>query len=210
MALPSGYTPPNLLPKIVIKDRDDVIQYTYDSFGTQDITLSGIGLHVGVGIDHGSLDLMLIDKNNVLTDSTIRGRDVLIKPQWTIELDFGNDQPGLTNWFDGIIYDAGLDRPFNNMQTIHLVAFGKGIRFQDRLTQMKRVQARAADGLAFDDTDTKAKGTEIMKDLFEDADHFLHQMIPSDFSSICMCDVNLCCHNSTSCYINCCTYYSCN
>jgi len=174
MVLPTGYTPPNLLPKIVIKDRDGTIQYTYDSFGTQDVKLATLGLHVGVGIDHGSLDLLLIDENNVLTDTTIRGRDVLIKPQWTVELDFGNDQPGLTNWFDGILYDAGLDRPFNNFQTIHLVAFGKGIRFQDRLTQMKRVQARAGDGLLFDDTDDAAKGTELMKDLFEDEDHFLH------------------------------------
>lgn len=109
----------------------------------------------------------------------------MIKPQWTAEIDLGSTLANLNNWFDAIIYDTGLGRPMNNLQTISLVGMSKGIKFSDRLTSMNRIQKKSSDGITVDDTDTLAKGTEIMKDLFEDTDHFPHQGLsqPTGFST---------------------------
>lgn len=194
-SLPSGYSPFYLNPKIVIKDRDGSTQYTFNSFdeNSQDFKLGSWSIQGGINGDHGMVVLDIYDEQNQLTDTTKRERDVLIKPQWTIEVDLGSTLANLNNWFDGIIYDAGLTRPINNMQTIQIIAFGKGIIFSDRLTSINRIQAKEADGLTPDDTDDTAKGTNIMKDLFEDTDHFPHEGLaqPTGFTTTGIVDLDV-------------------
>ena len=198
--IPTGYEPRGLVPIIIISDRDDTEQYRFEhplaiGSGTpemNELPVTGYHIHGGIGSDLGRMNLSVDDRNKILTNLNDRRRPGLIKPQWKIDtwLYPANNtgppagaskalQSDIAKWFGGFIMDPVMDRPFPNMQTWNLFAVGAGLEYADRLTSIKREQARSANGLDFDDTDTLANASQIADDLINKTDHFPHTGMPA-------------------------------
>ena len=175
MTLPSGYKADLLYPKILIHDKDGNLVYTYESeqiatTPTQDITLEAGNLHAGLNDDHGSLELIFIDKTLALTDSTDR-KSPLIKNQYTVQLYLGKDSSSLERWFYGMVIDTSILKSNTGFQRCHILCAGWGHRLAERYSNIRRFQKKTADGLTLDDTDNTAKASELVKDVIEDTDH---------------------------------------
>ena len=178
MVLTPNYDVNELSPRIIITDRTGVVKYIYETTVTttepnarQDFTLSELKAHSGANSDYGYAILKIDDRNNDLTDVTNTLRDSKIERQWDIQIYFGKSQPLLQRWFYGKIFDVDIVRPFTNQQHLILSCVGWGSILRDRITNIKRFQAKAADGITLDATDTKTKVSELVKDIIEDTDH---------------------------------------
>ena len=178
MVLTPNYDVNELSPRIIITDRTGVVKYIYETTVTttepnarQDFTLSELKVHSGSNSDYGYAILKIDDRNNDLTDVTNTLRDSKIERQWDIQIYFGKSQPLLQRWFYGKIFDVDIVRPFTNQQHLILSCVGWGSVLRDRITNIKRFQAKAADGITLDATDTTVKVSELVKDIIEDTDH---------------------------------------
>ena len=175
MTITPSYNANPLAPKVLIYDLDDVLQYTYESSQiaaspTQNFNLRSLSLHLGINDDYGNASLIIDDPSALLVDTTIN-KASKIKRQWRIRIDLGKDSSTLNTWFNGKIMDAEVIRPDTNLQQIRLTCSGWGIRLKDRLTNIKRFQAKTADGISLDSTDTAARTSELLKDVIQDTDH---------------------------------------
>lgn len=185
MSLPSGLDPDGLSPRVIVKNRSGAEQYRFESVRIdpspeQDFKLSNFELHCGLGADQSYLRLIIEDDENQLTDNTLRSRNILIKPQWTIEFALGRNSGNLNDWFKGYVYDCSLLRPINNYQRIGLFAIGKAIRNSERLTILRRFQKKESDGLTPDDTDTNANASNLANELLDKTDHFPHSGLATE------------------------------
>lgn len=167
-----------LSPKIIITDRTGVEKYRYETTVTtasvspqQDFTLSELKVHSGSNSDYGYAILKIDDRDNILTDTTNTLRDSKIERQWDIQIYFGKSQPLLQRWFYGKIFDVDIVRPFTNQQHLIISCIGWGVVLRDRITNIKRFQGKAADGVTVDATCTSTKVSELVKDIIEDTDH---------------------------------------
>ena len=178
MVLTPNYDIGELSPKIIITDRTGVEKYRYETSITtasvspqQDFTLSELKVHAGSNTDYGYAILKIDDRDNLLTDTTNNIRDSTIERQWDIQIYFGKSQPLLQRWFYGKIFDVDIVRPFTNQQHVILSCIGWGAVLRDRITNIKRFQGKAADGITVDSTNTTTKVSELVKDIIEDSDH---------------------------------------
>ncbi len=178
MSLTPNYDVSELSPKIIITDRTGTEKYRYETTVTtasvspqQDFTLSELKVHSGSNSDYGYAILKIDDRDNILTDTTNTLRDSKIERQWDIQIYFGKSQPLLQRWFYGKIFDVDIVRPFTNQQHVILSCIGWGAVLRDRITNIKRFQGKAADGVTVDATCTSTKVSELVKDIIEDTDH---------------------------------------
>ena len=178
MSLTPNYDISELSPKIIITDRTGVEKYRYETTVTtasvspqQDFTLSELKVHNGSNTDYGYAILKIDDRDNLLTDTANNIRDSKIERQWDIQIYFGKSQPLLQRWFYGKIFDVDIVRTFTNQQHIILSCIGWGAVLRDRITNIKRFQGKAADGITVDNTNTTTKVSELVKDIIEDTDH---------------------------------------
>ena len=178
MSLTPNYDISELSPKIIITDRTGVEKYRYETTVTtasvspqQDFTLSELKVHNGSNTDYGYAILKIDDRDNLLTDTANNIRDSKIERQWDIQIYFGKSQPLLQRWFYGKIFDVDIVRPFTNQQHLILSCIGWGAVLRDRITNIKRFQGKAADGITVDNTNTTTKVSELVKDIIEDTDH---------------------------------------
>lgn len=175
MTFPTGFNAGTLSPKVLIYNLAETLQYTYESSQiatspTQDFNLRALSLHIGSNDDYGNAVLIIDDPNNEFTDGSAR-KASKIKRQWMIKIYLGKDGDTINLWFTGKIMETDVIRPDTNLQQIRLVCAGWGIRLKDRLTNLKRFQAKDTDGLALDTTDTTTRVSELVLDLFTDTDH---------------------------------------
>jgi len=178
LSLTPNYDVGELSPKIIITDRTGVEKYRYETTVTtasvspqQDFTLSELKVHSGSNSDYGYAILKIDDRDNILTDTTNTLRDSKIERQWDIQIYFGKSQPLLQRWFYGKIFDVDIVRPFTNQQHLIISCIGWGVVLRDRITNIKRFQGKAADGVTVDATCTSTKVSELVKDIIEDTDH---------------------------------------
>ena len=182
MSLTPGYDPSALSPKIIISDLDGTEKYRFETTVTtasaspqQDFSVSDLAIHLGINADYGYATLKIQDPNNNLTDTTTLRRDSKIERQWNIEIYLGKSSGLLQRWFYGKIYDVDIVRPTTAQQHLILSCVGWGVVLRDRVTNLKRFQKKAADGLALDSADTTVKVSELFKDTLEDLDHLADQ-----------------------------------
>ena len=178
MSLTPNYDISELSPKIIITDRTGTEKYRYETSVTtasvspqQDFTLSELKVHNGSNTDYGYAILKIDDRDNVLTDTTNNIRDSKIERQWDIQIYFGKSQPLLQRWFYGKIFDVDIVRPYTNQQHLILSCIGWGAVLRDRITNIKRFQGKAADGITVDNTNTTTNVSELVKDIIEYTDH---------------------------------------
>jgi len=188
MALPSNFKHNILYPTIIIDDGNDVEQLRHEPkilkpAGTRDFELNSFTMVEGMNDDYGSLIVVIPDHANALTDGTDPRRPSTILPEWTIQLFLNATTPGGdgNRWFYGKIKDVIVDRPGTAQQQIILTCIGWGVILKDRMTRLVRNQLKdevVDDGETLDKTDTKARLDELIKDIFEDVDHYVDDNIP--------------------------------
>ena len=178
MSLTPNYDISELSPKILITDRTGVEKYRYETTVTtssvspqQDFNLSELKIHNGINADFGYAYLKIDDKDNLLTDTTNNIRDSKIERQWDIQIYLGKSEPLLQRWFYGKIFDVEVIRPYTNRQEVVLSCMAWGNMLKDRITNMKRFQGKAADGITVDNTNTTTKVSELFKQVINDTDH---------------------------------------
>jgi len=178
LSLTPNYDINPLSPKIIITDRTGTEKYRYETTVTtasvspqQDFTLSELQIHSGINSDYGYAILKIDDRDNNLTDTTTKLRDSKIERQWDIQIYLGKSQPLLQRYFYGKIYDVDIQRPFTNRQTLIITCIGWGVTLRDRITNIKRFQGKAADGVTVDNTNTTTKVSELVKQVVTDNDH---------------------------------------
>jgi hypothetical protein len=179
----SNYIASNLFPKILIHNLDGTLKYTYETSQiatspTQDFSLNGIHIHLGINDDYGNATLEIQDNSNLLIETN--NKKSKIKNQWSIQIYLGKTSATLERWFYGKIFESEIIKPTPNQTIIRLTCVGWGIRLKERMTKIKRFQDKTSDGLALDSTDTSAKVSEIAKDIVSDTDHFLYSALPSE------------------------------
>ena len=177
MTLTPNYDPTPLAPKVLIHDLDGNLQYTYEASQiaaspTQDFYLRALSIHLGKDDDFGNATLVIDDPSNTLTDTTNTRRVCKIKRQWSIQVYLGKSSGTLNRWFYGKIVEADVIRPTTNIQQIRLTCTGWGIRLKDRITNIKRFQAKDTDGLTLLSSDTNVRASELAKDIVTDTDHY--------------------------------------
>ena len=178
---PAGYNADPVLPLVVIKDIAGVEQFRWEPDqlvavppGTRNFTLESWSLHGGINTDHGMAELLIDDRNNLLTETTNLNREVKIKNGWELIIQLGKSDTTLNTWFVGVIQEPELIRPSAKLQQILITASGWGVLTAHRISRMQRFQKKLADGLGVDTTDTNAKVSEIFKDVLVDTDHLAH------------------------------------
>lgn len=173
-----NYNPDPLAPEIYIYDLADVLQYTYQTSATQasptkDFKVRALKIHLGINSDYGNSTIVIDDPDNLLTDNTSLRREAKIKRQWRIVIKLGKSNSTLYTAFNGIIFDAFVNRPGTNMQQIVLDCVGWGVRLKDRQTSIKRFQKKTSDGLTLDTTDNAVKVSQLVLDLLHAEDHYI-------------------------------------
>lgn len=182
MTLTPNYNPNALHPRIVITNQFGGSAYTFESkelnpTGTQDFQLNALNLHLGIDDDFGTLQLVIHDNDGNLSDLTNNDRPGLIGREWSIQLYLGKSTATEQRWFYGKIKDFTTSRPTTGVQTISISCVGYGIVLRERMSRLVRNQAKAADGVALDDTDDSTKISELLLDLFNDKDHYIDNNI---------------------------------
>lgn len=182
MTLTPNYNPNALHPRIVITNQFGGSAYTFESkelnpTGTQDFQLNALKLHLGIDDDFGTLHLVIHDNDGNLSDLTNNDRPGLIGREWSIQLYLGKSTATEQRWFYGKIKDFTTSRPTTGVQTISISCVGYGIVLRERMSRLVRNQAKAADGVALDDTDDSTKISELLLDLFNDKDHYIDNNI---------------------------------
>ena len=176
MTLTPNYNPNPLHPRINITNKSGASAYNFiskqlDPNGTQDFKLEAMSLHLGINDDFGTLSLVIHDHDNALTDLTDLDRPSVISREWGIQLYLGKTLATQQRWFYGKIKDVTVERPTTGVQIITLIAVGWGVILRERLTRLVRNQAKTADGVTLDDTDTSTRIDNLILDLFQDKDH---------------------------------------
>ena len=182
-SLTPNYNPNQLNPRIVITNLTGGSAYTFESAQlsatpTQDFKLEALNLHLGIDDDFGFLQLVIHDHDNTLTDLTDNDRPGVIGREWGIQLFLGKTLALEERWFYGKIKDLAISRPTTGIQTISITCVGWGIILRERMTRLVRNQAKTADGITLDDTDTSTKISELILDLFNDKDHQIDDNMP--------------------------------
>ena len=182
MTLTPNYNPNALHPRIVITNQFGGSAYTFESkelnpTGTQDFQLNALNLHLGIDDDFGTLQLVIHDNDGNLSDLTNNDRPGLIGREWSIQLYLGKSTATEQRWFYGKIKDFTTSRPTTGVQTISISCVGYGVVLRERMSRLVRNQAKAADGVALDDTDDSTKISELLLDLFNDKDHYIDNNI---------------------------------
>lgn len=182
MTLTPNYNPNALHPRIVITNQFGGSAYTFESkelnpTGTQDFQLNALNLHLGIDDDFGTLQLVIHDNDGNLSDLTNNDRPGLIGREWSIQLYLGKSTATEQRWFYGKIKDFTTSRPTTGVQSISISCVGYGIVLRERMSRLVRNQAKAADGVALDDTDDSTKISELLLDLFNDKDHYIDNNI---------------------------------
>ncbi len=181
-ALTPNYNPNALHPRIVITNLTGGAAYSFESkelnsSGTQDFQLEAMRLHLGIDDDFGFLQLVIHDHDNSLADLTDDSRPGLIGREFGVQLFLGKSTATEERWFYGKIKDFTINRPTTGIQTISLTCVGWGIILRERMSRLVRNQAKTADGVTLDDTDTSTKISELILDLFQDRDHYIDNNI---------------------------------
>lgn len=176
MSYPTGFDARGLSPRIIIKDKDGVLKFTWehkniDPSPIQDFDLIDWHIDGGVNTFHGIGTLLIDDRNQALLDNTDLARPIKIKNGWEMIIELGKDQAGLETWFDGIIEEPELIEEEGIITKIQITAIGFGVRTAHRFSRIRRFQKKTSDGLALDNTDNNAKVSEIFKDVLKDTDH---------------------------------------
>ena len=184
MAVTPGYDPSGLSPKILIRDYDENIVYTFESdeiaaSPTKDFNLRSGAFHLGLNDDFGYFSFVIDDPNNNLTDGTCKASP-LIRQQYDVELWLGKNSTNLNRWFYGKVISVTVARPMTDFTQLMIVCANWGIKTKYRYTNIKRFQDKTADGISLDSTDTDAKVSELVKDIFQDTDHFLAEGFTSE------------------------------
>jgi hypothetical protein len=182
MTLTPGYSPLPLHPRVIIKDLNDGTVYTFESEAivsspTQDFKLEAFKLHKGVNGDHGTLQLLIHDHDNVLTDSTNTLRPASIKREYSVQLYLGKTLATESRRFYGKIKDAIIQRNGTGIQVLSLTCVGWGIVLRERITRLVRNQKKLSDGITLDTTDTSTTMSALILDLFQDKDHYVDNNI---------------------------------
>ncbi len=176
MSYPTGFDARGLAPKIIIKDKDGALKFTWEHKNIavspiQDFPLIGWQVDGGVNTFHGIASIIIDDRNQNLLDLTDLGRPIKIKNGWEMIIDLGKDAAGLQTWFDGIIVEPEMIQEQGIITKIQIAAIGFGIRTAHRKTRIRRYQKKTSDGLSLDATDTAVKVSELFKDILIDTDH---------------------------------------
>jgi hypothetical protein len=181
-ALTPNYNPNQLNPRIIITNLTGGSAYTFESAQlsatpTQDFKLEALNLHLGLDDDFGFLQLVIHDHDNILTDLTDSDRPGVIGREWGIQLFLGKTLALEQRWFYGKIKDFAVSRPTTGIQTISLTCVGWGIILRERMSRLTRNQAKTADGVTLDDTDTSTQIDQLILDLFQETDHYVDDNI---------------------------------
>ena len=176
MSYPTGFNADGLAPRIIIKDKDGVLKFTWehkniDPTPIQDFDLVDWHIDGGVNTFHGIGSILIDDRTQALLDNTDLARPIKIKNGWEMIIELGKDQAGLETWFDGIIEEPELIEEEGIITKIQITAIGFGIRTAHRFSRIRRFQKKLANGITLDSTDTNAKVSEIFKDVLLDTDH---------------------------------------
>ena len=194
--LTTGYDPKPLAPKVIIVDNLGVTRLQYDvaqiaaspiqKFDVDgngigggddvDVKLTDFNFRSGINDDYGSLFLTFRDDANELVDIT-KGFPCRINREWEVQFSLGKDSGSINRYFYGKIKDATIVRPGTGSEEIQLTCVGWGIILRERITRLIRNQKKLANGIDLDDTDTDARIDELIKDLFNDTDHYVDDNI---------------------------------
>lgn len=182
-ALTPNYNPNALHPRIIITNQTGGAAYTFESaqlvdVPNQDFKLEAMKLHLGTDDDFGYLQLVIHDHDNTLTDLTDSDRPGVIGREWGIQLFLGKTLALEERWFYGKIKDFTVSRPTTGIQTISLTCIGWGVQLRERMSRLTRNQAKEADGITLDDTDTSTTIESLILDLFQEKDHYIDDNIP--------------------------------
>ena len=198
--LPSGWMWQGLQPQIKIYDWEGNLAYTYEhsqisASPTQDFGLFAWDVSQGIGTNFGKCSLGIIDHENLLTDLTSSRRPTSIRNEYTVEIALGKSVATLgTKRFVGRIQEGSISR-LPKQQYITLFATGLGTLLPLRHTKIAFEQTKdSTDPLAFDDTDSNAKASELVKDIIEDSENYLtpqESLIPFGTAGIEDIDVKI-------------------
>ena len=191
--LTTGYDPKPLAPKVIIKDNTGTIRLQYDvaqiaaspvqkfdqngdgigGAGDVDIFLTDFKFASGINDDYGSLLLIFRDDNNDLIDTSTKGFPCRINREWEIQFSLGKTSSTINRYFYGKIKETIVVRPGTGTCEIQLICVGWGVVLKERVTRLIRNQKKLANGIDVDDTDTDTRLDELIKDLFNDTDHYV-------------------------------------
>jgi hypothetical protein len=181
MSLTPNFDPTESSPEIFIYDYDGSLQYTYQTSKTQasptqDFRLTDLSFTIEGNGAYGHATLMIEDNSNALIDTSLR-RKCLIKREWDIQIYLGKDNSGLARWFYGHIKSATVLRPGTALERIQLNCVGWGEITKTKITQIKRNQDKASNGIDLDDTDTDTRLDNLILNIFDDTDHYIDNNI---------------------------------
>ena len=175
-SLTPGFDPTESAPEVYIYNNAGTLQYTYQTAKTQasptqDFRLTDFTMTAEGNGTYGSATLLLEDNSGALLDTSARRR-CLIKREWQIQIYMGKNNAGLARWFYGKIKAATIIRPGTAAQRIQLECVGWGEVLKNKITTIKRNQAKAANGIDLDTTDDSTKIYNLIIDMFADTDHY--------------------------------------
>lgn len=182
MTLTPGYSPLPLHARLLIRNLSDGSAFTFESEAlvsnpTQDFKVDSFRLHKGVNGDHGTLQLLIHDHNNILTDSSDVLRASTIKREFSIELFLGKTLATESRQFYGKIKDVAIQRSGTGIQMVSVTAIGWGIVLRERITRLVRNQEKESDGITLQVTDAGTKVSQLLLDLFQQTDHYVDDNI---------------------------------
>ena len=174
--------PNEAAPEIFILDYDGVIQFTYQTSvtqasPTQDFRVQDVDISIQGNGEYGHATIVIEDNQGNLIDSSLRRKSVF-KKEWGIIIKLGKSNALLDNWFYGKIKSTPILRPGTNLERIQINCVGWGSVLRDKVTQIKRNQDKAANGIDLDDTDNKTRLDNLILDMFQDTDHYVDNNIP--------------------------------
>jgi len=181
-----NFDPTEAAPEVYIYNYDEDLQLQYQTSKTQttpvqDFRLTDLSLTVEGNGAYSHATLLLEDNTGVLIDSTSRRR-CTIKREWVVQIKLGKSNSKLQRWFYGHIKSATILRPGTAEQRIQLNCVGWGEILKNRITTIKRNQAKESNGIDLDTTDESTKIYNLLVDLFEDTDHYIDTSIEQSTS----------------------------
>lgn len=176
MSYPIAYDARGLATIVTISDIDDVEVARYEmpqvvvGTPTQDFSLTGVTLNMGINANHGKVDIYIDDRDRNLIET--KGGDIfsVFKAGFTVRVFLGKDPTTVNLWVTSVLQDIDLVYE-TGLFTQHLQCFGYGIRTQQRLSLLKRSQERESDGLTPDQTDTSTSISNLFKDTLTQTSH---------------------------------------
>ena len=168
MAIPPGFDPAGLAPRILIFNESLQLQYTYehpniDDNPTQDFVLDAWQIMLGINSNAGSCQLTIEDHTDNLTRPD---GSLIMRAGWHIQVLLGKNAAGLSAWFFGIINEPRLERPGYGQQLIQLSAYGYSHSLSSRYISIEHKQARDPNTNRLNQSDDTAKISELVKLVF--------------------------------------------